>query len=146
MRKMSKRIAYDYDVRDTPERPLISGQKAFPLSGMTPNPPFAAGKQVFPSRFNLAAAGKAQVYQSSLPCQYVLLINEGGGDLLWGFDGVNTTAPAAGARTDNANLIASGAAERIDMDDAIHLWIASVAGTLVSIQVGGISFVKVPGT
>ena len=137
--------AYDYDVRVGAERPLISGQKAFPLSGTTPNPPFAAAKAVYPSRFNLTGGQKTQIYQSSLPCQYVLLINEGGGDLLWGFAGVDLTAPAAGQSAGNANLVASGAAERIDTDDAQNIWIGSNAGTLVSIQVGGISYLKLPG-
>ena len=134
-----------YDVRVGAERLLISGQKAFPLSGLKPNPPFAAGKAVYPSRFNLNAGQRAQIYQSSIPCQYVLVINEGGGDLIWGFDGVNLNAPGAGLSAGNANLIASGAAERIDTDDAIHIWIGSNAGTIVSIQVGGISYVKLPG-
>jgi hypothetical protein len=136
---------YGHDIRVGAERPRVSGNVAFPLSGLTPNPPFAAGKAVYPSRFNLNAGQRQQLFQNSLPCQYVLLINEGGGDLIWGFDGVNLTGPAAGAGAGNANLIANGAAERIDVDDAIHIWIGSVAGTLVSIQVGGISYVKQPG-
>jgi hypothetical protein len=140
---MSYDLNVPYDVRQPPERPLIT-PKAFQPGGLRANPPFAAGKAYYPQRINLAAGQRVQIYQNSLPCQKVTIVNEGGGDLVYGYDGVNLNTPAAGTSANNAFLLIATAGKTIEVDDAIHVWIGSVAGTIASVEVTGLSYPIIP--
>jgi len=136
-----------YDVRVGAEKPLISGQRAFPVSGLKANPPFAAGKAIYVQRVALMAGQKFQLYQNSLACQQISILNEGGGDLVYGYGGVNLTAPVAAATPQpagNAFEIAAGAAKLVQTEDAMNIWIGSVAGTTASIEVTGLSYPIIP--
>ena len=117
----------------------------FPLTSQTVNPPFAAANVVALQRLTLAAFGKAQLYINQFPCQKVTLLNEGGGDLVYGINGVNLATPTAGNTAGNCFEIANGAAKDIWVSDASALWVASVAGTTVSIEVTGLSGPARPG-
>jgi len=139
-------MGYDpsYDIRQPAERPLISGGKAFPLPGAPANPPFAAGKIVSPIRYALGGGQKLPVQQQSFPCQQVTIVNEGGGDLVYGFNGVNLNTPTSGSPASNAFEIPNGAGKQILVSDAVNIWIGSVAGTLVSVEITGLSYTVNP--
>jgi hypothetical protein len=144
MRKMSRRerlTSEGYDARPYDMRPLISGQRAFPLAATTtPNPPFAAAKTINFISGVIAAGAKVQPYQNSLSCQSIVIANVGFGDLIGGYDGVNLTGAGP-----NAFVIPAGAGLVVPTEDAIHLWLGSVAGTVFSLMVVGLSVVKQPG-
>jgi hypothetical protein len=120
--------------------PTLPTMKPFPLVSAEQNAPFAPGKAVAVQRILLAAGGKFQLSQVSFACQKVTLVNEGGGDLAYGLNGgVNLSAPAVGAPAGNAFEIASGAGKDVWVEDAQLVWIGSVAGTTISVEITGIS-------
>jgi len=124
--------------------PPFTIQKPFPLQGTTAQPAFAPALVIAVGRVSLAALAKYQLYQNSFPCQKVTILNEGGGDLVYGINGVNLnvptgTPPAASAIVGNAFRLVSGAAKDVWVDDAMYLWVGSVAGTLMSFEISGTS-------
>jgi len=113
--------------------------QAFPLQGQTSQPAFAPALVIAVGRGRIAALGKLQLYNNTFPCQKVLLLNEGAGDLVWGINGVNLNAPALGQVVGNGFLLVAGAAKDIWVNDAQYIWVGSVAGTLLSFEVTGTS-------
>jgi hypothetical protein len=135
-----------YDPRPYDMRPAISGQKPMQIapSGPNINPPFGPAKSWIAGRANLPANGKGQLVQNTLACQKVVIINDGGGDLIVGPSGLSLNAPALGTETPGGN-VAVGAGVVIEIEDASLIWAGSNAGTFVTYYIMGLPNVKRPG-
>jgi hypothetical protein len=123
-----------------------AGLQPFQEGTPGPNMPFAPAKAWYPLRVAVGAgnANRVQPYQNSLACQSIIVLNEGGGDLLVGNKGVSLSAPAAG-QSQPAFSVPALLSITIPIEDASYLWLGSVAGTTASVGVIGPSFRAPPG-
>jgi hypothetical protein len=112
-----------------------------PLPG-SQQPPFAAPLQVYPQRIFLAAGDKIPLTQTGIPCQKIVIFNEGGGDLYWGIDAVSFDAPTAGSNQPSFR-VPNGAGTVIEKSNTQHIVIGSDSGCIISVNIEGIS--NLPG-
>ncbi len=134
-------MAYPYRGPGVPEPRIIYTGKPLTVGGEYANPPFAAGRSFTTARFALTAGQRVQPYQNGLPCQKVVVLNEGAGNLFVGVQGVSVNAPVTGTTPAAvpAFLLVSGSSLTVEIEDASYVYAATDTGTNFSIMVLGLS-------
>ena len=59
--------------------------------------------------------------------------------MVYGINGVNLNTPAVGNLVGNGFEIPAGAGKDVWVNDASSLWIGSIAGSIASVEISGIS-------
>jgi hypothetical protein len=126
--------------------PQTFGRQALQTGMPGPNYPFAPSKWFVPTRYLLLAGARFPLFVAQTPCQKVSLFNEGPGDLLFGSSGLSLSAPSGGTTsqpsTTNAFYLPANLGYVIEIEDASLIYVGSVAGTILSMNLNGLPFMK----